>query len=319
MPSGPEGPSCWVLLGPTAVGKTELSLRLAQRHPVEIVSVDSMQVYRGMDIGTAKPGPEQLAQVPHHMIDVVGPEESFSVGRYCAMAMEAIAGIQARGKRPLLVCGTPLYLKGLLWGLFEGPGADLALRRRLRREAAEAGVPALHGRLAAVDPASAERIDPNDLRRVERALEVHELTGKPISSLQDQFRAAPRLPHVIVGLNRPRAQLYERIDRRVDQMMAAGLPAEVRGLLGRLGLQAGQAVGYKEMAAHLRGELSLEEAVALIKRNSRRFAKHQLTWMRHFPGTVWLELASGVPMTEALRPCELLLMSLDRASGFGYD
>ena len=310
---------CWILVGPTAVGKTELSLALAHERPVEIVSVDSMQVYRGMDIGTAKPRPEELLQTPHHMIDVVEPQEQFSVGRFCRMADESIRGIRGRGNRPLMLCGTPLYLKGILWGLFDGPEADPDLRRRLRTEAQRLGVAALHRRLAEVDAATARRVDPNDLVRIERALEVYELTGRRISEMQSQFDGAPRMDYVAVGLRRERPELYERIERRVDTMMAAGLLEEVRGLMGRLGPQAAQAVGYKELACHLRGEMSLADAVALVKRNTRRLAKHQMTWLRRLPQVAWLDLAAGARAAEALAGCERVYESLDATGVVGYD
>ena len=309
---------CWVLLGPTASGKTELSLELARRCPVEIVSVDSMQVYRGMDIGTAKPGAEARRQVPHHMIDVLEPEESFNVGEFCRMALEAIEGIWARGKRPLLVCGAPMYLKALLWGLLPTPGPDAALRKRLRRRAACQGTEALHRRLAEVDPVAASRIGPNDLKRVERALEVHELTGQPISAQQSQFDGPPRLIHVAVGLRWPRQALYDRIERRVESMIAAGLLEEVRRLEGRLGPQASQAVGYKELSAHLRGEMTLGEAARLIKRNTRRLAKHQITWFRHFPGVNWLDMPAWSDLQERARQCERICKRLDHLPSFSY-
>jgi len=323
MSPSPQRPdldaSCWVLLGPTASGKTEISVHLARAHPVEIVSVDSMQVYRGMDIGTAKPPPELLAEVPHHMIDVVEPEDSFSVGRFRRMALEAMEGIRARGRTPLLVCGTPLYLKGLLWGLFEGPGAEPELRRRLRAEAREHGSGRLHRRLAEVDPDAAERIDPNDLRRIVRALEVHELTGRPISERQDHFDGPPGVPHVAVGLRRERAELYERINERVGRMMAAGLLEEVKCLAGRLGRQAAQAVGYKELIAHLAGEIDWEEAVRRIRRNTRHLAKHQLTWFRRFPVARWVEMGGGESAEEAAERCGFLFRSLAHSGPFSYD
>lgn len=302
--------SCWVLMGPTAGGKTELSLELARRCPMEIVSVDSMQVYRGMDIGTAKPGLEARRQVPHHMIDVLEPEETFNVGEFCRMALEAIVGIRARGRRPLLVCGAPMYLKALLWGLLPTPGADPALRERLREQAARHGAGALHHRLAELDPAAARRIAGNDLKRIERALEVRYLTGLPISAQQGQFDGPARVEYVAVGLRWPRQALYERIERRVDGMMAAGLLEEVRGLEGRLGPQASQAVGYKELSAHLRGEMTLEEAVGLIKRNTRRLAKHQITWFRHFPGVEWLDMPALSDVQDRARQWERIAKAL---------
>lgn len=295
---------CWILLGPTAGGKTAVSLELAQRHPVEILSVDSMQVYRDMDIGTAKPSPEEMERVPHHMIDVVDPEEKFNAARFRRMALEAMEGIRQRGRRPLLLCGTPFYLKALLWGLFEGPGADEDIRARLRREAEEHGSAHLHRRLAEVDPESAERIDPNDMKRVERALEVYELTGRPISERQDQFEGAPEIDHVSVGLKREREELYERISRRVDRMMREGLVEEVRSLEARLGPQAGQAVGYKEIISYLEGEISLEEATRLIKRNTRHLAKSQMSWFGRFPIHRWIEISEGCSAVEIAERCE---------------
>ncbi len=271
--------------------------------------MDSMQVYRGMDIGTAKPDRAALGEVPHHMIDVVEPEEDFSVARFCRMAADAIEEIRARGVRPLLVCGTPLYLKALLWGLFEGPGADPSIRQRLRQQAACYGPGRLHGILAQVDPIAADRIDPNDLKRIERALEVYELTGQPISARQAQFGGPPQIGHVAVGLRLPRPVLYERIERRVDRMMEAGLLEEVRRLRARLGPQARQAVGYGELVAHLEGRCSLQQAVESIKRNTRRLAKHQLAWFRHFPRVCWIDVTAGLEESgdkcaeELVKPC----------------
>ena len=295
---------CWVLLGPTASGKTKVSLELARRHRVELVSVDSMQVYRGMDIGTAKPSLDERRQAVHHLIDVAEPEESFSAGRFCRLAEHAIKQILARGNQPLLLCGTPLYLKALLWGLFEGPPADVRFREQLRRQAQMLGAAHLHRRLAEVDPEAASRISENDMRRIERALEVYELTGKPISAQQGQFAGPPRRRHAGVGLSWPREVLYQRIERRVDDMMAEGLLEEVRSLAPRLGPQARQAVGYKELLAHLEGGGSLEGAVELIKRNSRRLAKHQLTWFRHFPGIRWVEVSGAMSFEGIAGQCE---------------
>jgi tRNA dimethylallyltransferase len=303
---------CWVLLGPTASGKTAVSLDLAEKYPLEIVSVDSMQVYRDMDIGTAKPSEEQLRRVPHHMIDVVEPEEQFNVARYREMALEAMQGIRSRGRRPLLICGTPFYLKALLWGLFEGPGADEEVRRGLRREAEQHGTEHLHRRLAEVDPESADRIDPNDMKRIERALEVYELTGRPISQKQSQFEGEPEIDHVSVGLNWPREKLYERISRRVDRMMNRGLVEEVESLRGRLGPQASQAVGYKEIVSYLEGEIDLEEAVRLVKRNTRHLAKSQLSWFRRFPVREWIDISCECAMSQVTQRCEERFPQLTR-------
>jgi len=306
--SAPEdAAACWALVGPTASGKSAVALELARRHPVEIVSVDSMQVYRGMDIGTAKPTAEERALVPHHMIDVLGPEESCNVGRFCTMARRAIAEIQRRGKRALLVGGSALYLKGLIWGLAEAPGRIPQLRRRLERELAQHGSEALHQRLRRLDPQAAQRIHPNDVQRLVRALEVCEGTGGGISRGQVQFYGRPQLNTAMVGLRVPRTELYRRIEERLDRMMEQGLLKEVEGLRGRLGEQASQALGYKELMAHLEGHVSLPQATLLIKRNTRRFAKHQLTWFRHFPQVRWLERPADENVCATAQRCECLL------------
>jgi tRNA dimethylallyltransferase len=304
---GACGTTWWVITGPTASGKSAVALELAERHPVEIISVDSMQVYREMDIGTAKPGPAELARVPHHMIDVLDPGEPCNVARFCRLAAQAAAEVVARGRRPLLVGGAPMYLKGLLWGLMPAPGRDPAVRRRLQDDLARTGAQALHARLKAADPAAAERIHPNDVQRLLRALEYMDLTGQPISVGQQQFADEPSVTHTMVGLRRERADLYGRIDRRVDGMMEGGLLEEVRRLQGRLGPQARQALGYKELMAHLAGKKTLEEAVEAIKRRTRRYAKHQLTWFRHFPALAWLDVEPGESPSEASMRCKVLL------------
>ena len=303
---GQAGP-CWALLGPTASGKSAVALEMARRHPIEIVSVDSMQVYRGMDIGTAKPGREQMAAVPHHMIDVLEPEEACNVARFCGMAREAIAGIRARGRRPLLVGGSPMYLKGLIWGLMEAPGRDHAVRRRLIEALEAQGSAALHRRLARVDPAGAQRIHPNDVQRIVRALEYAELTGRPLSAGQKQFDGAPQLPCVMVGLRWPPERLAGRIEARVDRMMARGLAREVAALAGRLGPQARQALGYKELAACLASGGDLADAVRTVKRRTRRYAKHQRTWFRHFPQVRWLDAERFESVGELAEKCASLL------------
>jgi tRNA dimethylallyltransferase len=284
-----------------------VALALARRHPVEIVSVDSMQVYRGMDIGTAKPAPEELARVRHHMVDVLEPQEPCSVGRYCRMAAAALGEIRSRGRRPLLVGGSPLYLKGIVWGLAESPPREPSLRQRLHEQAGERGSEAMHRQLSRLDPEAARRIHPNDVQRIVRALEVCELTGRPASDGQTQFSGPPRLRCRMVGLRWPRQQLYERIERRVDEMMARGLLEEVKGLHGRLGPQARQALGYKELADHLEGLVGIEEAVRLIKRNTRRFAKHQLTWFRHFAQLRWVDASAHSGVGALADRCETLL------------
>lgn len=284
-----------LLIGCTAGGKSAVGLELARRTGGEIVSVDSMKVYRRMDIGTAKPSASARREVRHHLLDVVEPSEPFSLARYLELADAAIRDIHARGRRVLAVGGTMLYVQGLTKGVFEGPGADPDFRREVRERAEREGVGALHVELAAVDPESAARIHPNDLRRIERALEVHHLTGVPISRLQTQWNQAES-PYdcQVVALHRPKEEANRRINARVRRMMEAGLLDEVRGLLaepGGIGPQAGQAVGYAELIAHLRGELSLDDAIEWIKINSRRLGKHQRTWMRRMPGIRWVDVA----------------------------
>ncbi len=278
-----------VLTGPTGSGKSALALELAERLGAEIISMDSMTLYRGMDIGTAKPTPEERRRVPHHLIDVLDPWESASVAWWLERAAECCRDIEARGRRVLIVGGTALYLKALLHGLFEGPPADEALRQRLTTEAEQRGAQVLHDRLGEIDPATAQRLHPNDLRRIVRALEVWELTGRPISAWQSQWThdAESGPADRILYLDLPREQLYARIDARVPAMMAAGLVDEVRALrqLPRpLSREAAQALGYKEAFAHLDGRATLEETTALIQTRSRQFAKRQLTWFRHLPG-----------------------------------
>ena len=282
------------LAGPTACGKTAVGLCLAEMLNAEIISLDSMQLWRELDIGTAKPTPDERARVPHHLIDVVDPSDWFNVGQYVELASQAAREIIGRGRVPLFVGGTGLYLKMLITGLFKGPSADWELRDRLKGIAAEHGTEHLHAQLRAVDPVAAGRIHPNDLRRIIRALEVHEKSGRPISELQQEWQGehAEESPPMF-GLNRGRLDLHCRINRRVDQMLAQGFLDEVRRLAerpGGLGRAAAQALGYKELLAHLRGELPLDEAVELIKRNTRHFAKRQMTWFRAFPQIVWIEV-----------------------------
>jgi tRNA dimethylallyltransferase len=277
-----------ILTGPTGSGKSALAVELAVRLGAEIVSMDSMALYRRMDIGTAKPNAEERRRVPHHLLDVLEPWESASVAWWLARATACYDEVAGRGKRVLFVGGTALYLKALLYGLFEGPPADAALRRRLTAEAEEFGVQALYQRLRQVDLDTAARLHPNDLRRVVRALEVWELTRRPISTWQRQWKEAmpPAETNYCLCLDLPRAELYARIDARVRQMIADGLVEELRALRKKerpLSREAGQAVGYKELAAYLDGAESLEVAIARIQTRSRNFAKRQLTWFRRLP------------------------------------
>jgi tRNA dimethylallyltransferase len=280
---------CLILTGPTGSGKSGLALDLAERLDAEIVCADSMTLYCGMEIGTAKPGPADRARVPHHLLDVLDPWESASVAWWLARAAECVADIEARGKQALFVGGTTLYLDAVLHGMFDGPAADEAIRRRLGEEAERDGVEALHARLRAVDPVAAGRIHANNVRRVIRALEVFELTGRPISEWQTQKQQErpSAFADRCLALDLPRATLYERIDARVIAMFDAGLVEEVRALAASpkgLGPQAGQGLGYKELLPHLAGEVTRAQAVAEIQTRSRNFAKRQMTWFRHLPG-----------------------------------
>jgi tRNA dimethylallyltransferase len=278
------------LVGPTGAGKTRVAVWLAKRINAEIVSADSMSVYRGMDIATAKPSVAQRKEVPHHLIDVVELTDSFSVGLYRKLATAAIQDIGERGKVALVCGGTGLYVRSLLDGLFEGPEADWELRARLRAEAQHKGTEALHARLKTVDPLAAEKVSPNDLRRLVRALEVYEKTHRPISEFQDQWKQNNTPAPPIFGLTMHREALYSRIDERVEEMFRRGLVEETRRLLGR-GLRSNrtamQAIGYKEVIGFLEGEYSLEEAERILKRNTRRYAKRQLTWFRKDDRIVW--------------------------------
>ena len=289
------------ILGPTAVGKTELALRVATRLGGEIVSVDSRQIYCRMDIGTAKPTPEQLELVPHHMINCVMPDESFSAADFQKGADEAIRQIRQRGNVPILVGGSGMYFRALVDGLFNGPQADPVFRQKLRQEADELGIQHLYRRLENIDPDAAEKIHHNDLIRIIRALEVYQKSGKRISELRQQWESGEsRYELAAFGLNRPRDELYQRIEARVDQMMDEGLLDEVRSLSGyRRDLHAMNCLGYKELLAHLDGECDLDEAVQLIKRNTRRYAKRQLTWFRKDRRISWIDL-SECPSPERL-------------------
>ncbi len=313
-------PPIILLLGTTAGGKSAVAMELAPRLNAEILSIDSMQVYRRMDIGTAKPTPDELAAVPHHLVNVAEPFEAFSVARFVEMADRAIRDIHARGRRVLALAGTPLYLMGLMYGMFEGPSADDALRSRLREEAERQGTPALHARLARVDPAAAERIHPNDYKRIERALEVCHLTGRPLSEQQQQWSAACfRHPAVVVGLRRDKEDNSRRINARVKAMMEAGLLEEVRSLLAEpagLGEQARQALGYAQLIAHLRGEVSLERAVEEIKIQTRRLAKHQRTWFRKFHMAKWRDVAADEPTATIADGLFTVIRAADQSRSF---
>ena len=283
-----------VIVGPTASGKTRMAVELAKAHNGEVVSADSMQIYRRMDIGTAKPTAEEMDGIPHHMIDVADPEEDFSVARYVELASACVDDILARGKLPIVAGGTGLYVDSLLSGrTFAAFSPESALRKELEEKLAERGGEAMLEELSRVDPEAAARLHPNDHKRIVRALEVYRSTGKTISEHNRETRALPpRYEALTIGLNfQDRADLWARIDARVDQMAADGLEREVRELLSS-GLSprctAMQAIGYKEFVAAVEGDMTWREAEELVKLRSRQYAKRQLTWFRRNPEVHWL-------------------------------
>jgi len=286
----------WVgLAGPTASGKTGLALRLAQEVPIEIISVDSALVYRGMDIGTAKPSEAERAAVPHHLIDILDPAEAYSAAQFVADATRLIAEIRARGRLPLLVGGTMLYFKALVDGIDALPPADAAVRAALDAEAARSGWPALHARLATIDPATGARLAPNDAQRIQRALEVFELTGRPLSAFHTRGAAVPAPRHLLLSLEpADRAWLHARIAERFDQMLAGGFMAEVQQLRARgdlhTGLPSMRCVGYRQaweaLDAGLTGEALMVDVRERGVAATRQLAKRQLTWLRGMPRDV---------------------------------
>jgi tRNA dimethylallyltransferase len=283
-----------ILAGPTAVGKTDLSILLGLELRAEIVSADSMQIYRGMNIGTAKPVSEQRKLVYHHMIDIVEPNQPYSVGDYLRDARSAIDGIIAAGGIPIVVGGTGLYIRALMRGLFHGPPADLQLRERLLQREAETEPGVLYADLVKVDPEAAIKIHPNDLRRTMRALEVYYLRDRKLSELQRDHAFQDRPYRFrLLFLVRSRSELYPRIEKRVDQMLDHGLEAEVKTLMDRgygPDLISMQGLGYKHFMAHFLGRISREEAVALLKRDTKRYAKRQFTWFRREPDATWVDI-----------------------------
>ena len=287
-------PKILVIVGPTASGKTRMAVELAQRHNGEVISADSMQIYRTMDIGTAKPTKEEMGGIPHHMIDVADPEEDFSVARYVEMAARCVDDVLERGKLPIVAGGTGLYIDSLLSGRTFAPfSPDSALRGELERELAEKGGQAMLEALAQVDPEAAQRLHPNDHKRIVRALEVYRSTGKTITQHNRETQAIPpRYNALTIGLAfRDRQAMWRRIDQRVDEMVAAGLEDEVRRLLTS-GISpkctAMQAIGYKEFTQALSGEMTWQEAADVVKLRSRQYAKRQLTWFGRNPNTRWV-------------------------------
>lgn len=305
---------CWFLAGATASGKTTIGLELAQLLNAEIVSLDSMAIYRGMDIGTAKPTKAQRRVIDHHLLDIVEPNQDYSLSQYVSDAQEKIRQIRERGHEVLFVGGTPLYLKSMLRGLFEGPPADWEFRREVEEEIEQRGLEILHQRLQQVDPLSADKLHPNDKRRIIRALEVYKLTGQPISHLQTQFEESYDAEDCkVFVLQWPRTELHQRTDARVEQMFADGLVEEVQRLLaqyGQLSRTASQAVGYRETIEHLQGERDLDETIQLVKNRTHRFVRHQETWFRS------LEECRFVPQTGEKSPLEVAqeILTLQRST-----
>jgi tRNA dimethylallyltransferase len=307
MTGSPETADALLLMGPTCSGKSALALDLARRFPVEIVSVDSAQVYRGMDVGTAKPSREIQAAVPHHLIDICDPLETYSAGRFRRDALRLIREIRGRHRVPLLVGGTMLYFRALAQGIAPLPEANPDVRARIDERARRLGWPALHAELAARDPEAAAKIRPRDGQRIQRALEVIELTGEPLSQLQKRAEPSPVTLAAFALQPFERAELYRRIDQRFLQMIDAGLVEEVRALRARGDLHADlpslRAVGYRQIWSHVAGEQSLETAIEAGQRATRNLAKRQLTWLNADKSVNWipgLEDQSLAPIVRAL-------------------
>lgn len=292
---------CWFLTGVTATGKSRIALALAERLGAEIISLDSMAIYRGMDVGTAKPTPEQQAAVSHHLIDVVDPDEDYSVAQYVDAAHAKIAEIRGRGKEALFVGGTPLYLKALLRGLFEGPPANWELRQEIEREVAEVGNEALHARLEQIDPVAASAIHFRDTRRLIRAIEVFRATGLPISHQQMEFDDGRRAEECrVFVLRRPKEEQNARINERVEEMVERGLIEEVERLTAggrQLGRTASQAVGYREVIEFLAGDRDRASMLDRIKTRTRQFAKRQGVWFRSLSECRFVDIEGEVDAT----------------------
>jgi tRNA dimethylallyltransferase len=303
-------PKMILILGVTASGKGKLAFALAKSLGAEIISIDSMKVYRRMDIGTAKPPKENRDQIPYHLIDVVEPSDSFSVARFLELAIESIADIKKRNKPIVAVGGTALYIKSLLYGLFEGPGADERIRDELKAQAQAEGLDKLYEQLKTIDPATAAKISANDPRRIIRALEVYKLTGKPISAFQQQWDANASQDWTIIGLRREKTEESKRINARVKKMIDAGLVDEVKQLLAEpkpLSKQARSAIGYAEIINHLSGQITLDDATELIKKNTRKLAKAQRTWFKTFKNVHSLDLAPDETPDQVLARTQRIL------------
>ncbi|WP_456271461.1 tRNA (adenosine(37)-N6)-dimethylallyltransferase MiaA [Bacillus sp. AK031] len=284
-----------VLIGPTAVGKTATSINLAKEFDAEIISGDSMQIYKRMDIGTAKITEAEMEGVPHHLIDIREPEDSFSVAEFQELVREKISEIHSRGKLPMIVGGTGLYIQSVIYDyqFTDAPG-DEEYRRKLEKKVEEAGTERIHAELAKVDPKAAASIHPNNIRRVIRALEIYHCTGKTMTEYQESQQSELLYDVTLIGLTMDRALLYNRIDYRVDLMMEQGLLQEVKSLYDRdlRDVQSIQAIGYKELYEYLDGKVTLDDAVENLKQNSRRYAKRQLTWFRNKMDVVWFDMTN---------------------------
>ncbi|MBN1492920.1 MAG: tRNA (adenosine(37)-N6)-dimethylallyltransferase MiaA [Candidatus Omnitrophica bacterium] len=284
------------IVGPTASGKTEVSLALAAALDAEIISADSMQVYQGLDIGTAKVDHSRYLDIPHHMLDIISPAQEFSVYSFREQALKLIKQIHERGRMPIIVGGSGLYIKALTDGIADHPGCDESVRARFKQAIAADGLSSLHERLTAVDPETAAQINPNDQRRIIRALEIFELSGITPSAWRQKTVSLNTLGYdfLMLGIMRDRKELYARVEQRVDAMIAHGLLDEVRALdKATLSKTPRQAVGYKELIAHLNGEYSLDKAVELMKQNTRHLVKKQLTWFKKEKRIQWITVRDG--------------------------
>lgn len=303
-----------VLIGPTASGKTKLSIELAKQINGEIVSADSMQLYKLMDIGTAKPDAEEMSGIKHYLINEVYPDEEFSVARYQELAKKYINEIFNKGKTPIIVGGTGLYINSLIYNInFSETISDWDLRNRLKKEADEKGNEYLHQKLKEIDPEAAQKIHTNDIKRIIRAIEVYTHTNKPISHHQAISRSVPpEFDFLIFGLKMDREKLYERINKRIDIMLERGLINEVNNLV-KLGYDknsvAMQGLGYKEILAYLNGEISFEEAVYILKRDTRHYAKRQITWFKRLEGVKWIDLDENPEPLEILKNIKYYIAS----------